>query len=125
MNLFGDTLRDVVARVEGVRSAMIVGIDGIIIERAFSTGEDISELNIEMVTAEFTSLLKTALRTADDVEVGTMLEMTVFTEKCVFVIRMITEEYYIMVVMDPDGNFGRARYELKKAKYLLEKEFLI
>lgn len=124
MNIFRDIIQAMLQKVEGTLSVLIVGVDGIIIDR--SDSEDIDDgLNLELVAAEYTSLLKTALRTAEDVEIGQLQELTVFTAHYHFVIKMITDEYYIMFIMRPGGNFGRARYELKKAKILLEKEFQI
>lgn len=125
MNLFKDVIEHIVQTVEGAVSALIVGVDGIVIDRACREETDRVNLNYELVAAEYTSLLKTALRTAEDVEIGHLQEMTVFTEEFDFVIKMITEEYFLMFIMKPSGNFGRARYELKKAKIMLEKEFTV
>ncbi len=125
MNLFKDVIEHIVQTVEGAVSALIVGVDGIVIDRAYREETDRVNLNYELVAAEYTSLLKTALRTAEDVEIGHLQEMTVFTEEFDFVIKMITEEYFLMFIMKPAGNFGRARYELKKAKIMLEKEFTV
>lgn len=124
MNLFRDIIEQMAQRVEGTLSVLIIGVDGIIIDRA-DTEKAIPSLSLELVAAEYTSLLKTALRTADDVEIGKLHELTVFTEAYHFIIKMITDEYYMMFILEPGGNFGRARYELKKAKIILEKEFQI
>lgn len=125
MNIFRETLDAILQAVDGIRTILIVGVDGIIIDRDFKDGVPDPELSYELVAAEYTSLLKTSLRTAEDVETGCLQEMTILTERYLFIVRMITEEYFIMMVMNPDGNFGRARYEMKKAQIKLEKEFRI
>jgi hypothetical protein len=38
---------------------------------------------------------------------------------------MITPEYFLLVLLKRDGNLGRARFELKRAKFALAKEFAI
>jgi hypothetical protein len=46
------------------------------------------------------------------------------TEKFVTFLSEVTPEYYILLVLKPDGNYGRARFELSKAKYLLRDELI-
>jgi hypothetical protein len=36
----------------------------------------------------------------------------------------VTPEYFLLLVMRPDGNYGRARHELSKAKYALRDELV-
>ena len=51
--------------------------------------------------------------------------MVVSSETRIIVIRMITAEYFVMVLLGKNGNIGRTRFELKKAKFVLEKELAI
>jgi predicted regulator of Ras-like GTPase activity (Roadblock/LC7/MglB family) len=46
------------------------------------------------------------------------------TERVVVVLKAITTEYFLMMILSEGANIGRARFELKKAKYILEKEFV-
>jgi hypothetical protein len=36
----------------------------------------------------------------------------------------VTGEYYLLLLLAPEGNFGRGRFELRKAAAALEKELL-
>ena len=36
----------------------------------------------------------------------------------------ITSEYYVLMVMSPEGNQGRARWELKRARHALQDELV-
>jgi hypothetical protein len=38
---------------------------------------------------------------------------------------MITPEYFLLILLKRDGNLGRARFELKKARFALAKELAI
>ena len=125
MNLFRDVIEAIIEKVEGARSVLIVGIDGIVIDRINKDETVDEQISYELVAAEYTSLLKTAVRTAEDVEIGLLQELMVFTEYFQFLIKMLTEEYFVMCILSADGNFGRARYESKKAKLILQKEFQI
>jgi predicted regulator of Ras-like GTPase activity (Roadblock/LC7/MglB family) len=123
--VFKEVIEEMIHRVEGARSILIIGMDGIIIDRAYRLEPVDDDLNYDLVAAEYTSLLKTAIRTAEDVEIGGLQELNVFTERYNFLLKMITEDYFVMVILDLGGNFGRGRYEIRKAKILLEKEFQI
>ncbi|HUK90143.1 MAG TPA: hypothetical protein VLZ81_07060 [Blastocatellia bacterium] len=120
---FADMLSAITGRVEGAIAAIIVGIDGIPIERV-ATGED-HELDIEIIATEFTTLLRRAMHTATDTELGQLQEMVLGTERAQFLLRPITPEYFLMIALAPGGNTGRARFELRKAQLALENEFSI
>jgi hypothetical protein len=36
----------------------------------------------------------------------------------------VTSEYYLLILLSPDGNSGRARFEALKAASVLEKELV-
>jgi hypothetical protein len=46
------------------------------------------------------------------------------TEHYITFLSEVTSEYYILLVLQPDGNYGRARFELSKAKHLLRDELI-
>ncbi len=122
---FKDSLDMIVENVEDTLAALIVGIDGIIIEKSINEGEFDEKLNLELIAAEKTSLLKSSLRTADDIDIGELEELNLFTERYCFLIKLITKEYYFLVIMKRSGTYGKSRFLLKKAKLILEKEFII
>ncbi len=122
---FKDTLDIIVKDVDDTLAALIVGTDGIIIEKSISDDDFPQELNLELIAAEKTSLLKSSLRTADDIDIGELEELNLFTEKYCFLIKLITREYYFLVIMKRSGTYGKSRFLLKKAKLILEKEFII
>ncbi len=122
---FKDSLDMIVENVEDTLAALIVGIDGIIIEKSINEGEFDEKLNLELIAAEKTSLLKSSLRTADDIDIGELEELNLFTERYCFLIKLITKEYYFLVIMKRSGTYGKSRFLLKRAKLILEKEFII
>jgi predicted regulator of Ras-like GTPase activity (Roadblock/LC7/MglB family) len=120
---FVDTLSGIVNRIEGCAGAVILGIDGIPIERYVR--EIDSALDIDLVATEFTTLLRRSMRTASDTELGGLREMLFGAEHMTFLLRPITPEYFLMLALNPGGNTGRARFELRKAQLSLESEFAI
>jgi predicted regulator of Ras-like GTPase activity (Roadblock/LC7/MglB family) len=79
-------------------------------------------MNLEVAAAEFASLIKNARRAGSEMELGKLREMTFNGEGGIFLLRFGSEDYFIAAILSPEGNFGRARYELRRAELLLEKE---
>jgi len=42
-------------------------------------------------------------------------EITIKTEKMIYLVRMINEEYFVALILKPLGNYGKARYLIKKS----------
>ena len=120
---FADTLSQITERVEGCAAAIILGIDGIAIER--QVNEIDPRLDIDLIATEFTTLVRRNMRTAADAEMGEMCEMVFATDALTLVLRPITAEYFLMLALNPGGNVGRARFELRKAQLDMETEFAI
>jgi predicted regulator of Ras-like GTPase activity (Roadblock/LC7/MglB family) len=120
---FSETLGELSKRIEGAVAAIILGIDGIPIERYISSLEP--GLDIEMIATELTTLLRRGMHTATDAALGELREMVIGTERLTILLRPITHDYFLMLAVIPGGNVGRARYELRKAQLVLEEEFAI
>jgi predicted regulator of Ras-like GTPase activity (Roadblock/LC7/MglB family) len=120
---FTDSLAQIIDRIEGCAAVVILGIDGIPIERQV---RDLNEsLDIDLIATEFTTLVRRSIRMASDTELGELREMTFATDLMTFLLRPITQEYFLLMALNPGGNIGRARYELRKAQLAMETEFAI
>lgn len=118
---FAETLAGIASRIEGCAAVLILGIDGIPIES--HVHEMDPTLDLDSVAAEFTTLVKRGARTASDTELGEMREMVVTTDLMSFLLRPITPDYFLLLALNPGGNVGRARFELRKAQLAMEAEF--
>src|SRR5262245_37686468 len=112
-----------VDRIEGGSAAIILGIDGIPIERHVADLDP--SFDIDTVATEFTTLLRRSMRTAADTGLGELREMILATEQMTFLLRPITSDYFLLLAVANGGNVGRARFELRKAQLALEEEFAI
>jgi predicted regulator of Ras-like GTPase activity (Roadblock/LC7/MglB family) len=120
---FTETLTGMANRIEGCAAVVILGIDGIPIERHV---RDLSPLvDIDAVATEFTTLVRRSMKTASDTELGEMSEMVFATDAMSFLFRPITSEYFLLLALNNGGNLGRARFELRKAQLAMEPEFAI
>jgi predicted regulator of Ras-like GTPase activity (Roadblock/LC7/MglB family) len=120
---FIGTLTQMVDRIEGCAAGAILGVDGILIERYVH--QLAPALDIDVLATEFTTLLRRSMRTASDTELGDLREMLLATDEMTFLVRPITSEYFLLLAVNPGGNVGRARFELRKAQLALEIEFAI
>jgi predicted regulator of Ras-like GTPase activity (Roadblock/LC7/MglB family) len=120
---FIDTLTGIANRIEGCAAVVILGIDGIPIERYVRDLD--ASLDIDTVATEFTTLVRRSMRTASDTELGDMRELVFATDTMSFLLRSITSEYFLLLALNQGGNVGRARFELRKAQLAMETEFAI
>jgi predicted regulator of Ras-like GTPase activity (Roadblock/LC7/MglB family) len=120
MNVFQDTLRRIAERVEGTRAVSLVGTDGIAIDSYVSS----EGLPMESLAAESGSLVKAARAARALAEHGPIQQLTVASDRAATILCRVTDEYYLVLLLARDGNFGRGRFELRKAAVALEKELL-
>lgn len=119
MGAFDEALRGVATRVPETRVVMVMGTDGIPIERLVIH----AEANLEAVAAEYTTLLRAGLTAATDTGLGQLREIAIVTDKMTTLIHAITREYFLFAALSPEAVVGRARFALRLAGLALEKEF--
>jgi predicted regulator of Ras-like GTPase activity (Roadblock/LC7/MglB family) len=117
--VFKDVLTGVRSRVEGAMAVSLIGLDGIAVETINDRG-----VPLEVLGAEFGSFVKSMRSANTELNTGDVLQFSLVTEKYITFLSEVTPEYYILLVLSPDGNYGRARFELAKAKHLLRDELI-
>ena len=121
--MFKQALADIVEKTEGATGALIMGMDGIAVERVFLP--EASDTNVDVAAAEVTSLVRAALRAGTNTGLGALQEMHVNFEQASILARMFSPEYFVVLALRADGNLGRGRYELRKAELRLAREFAL
>ena len=117
--MFRKVLEGVRDRVEGSLAISLMGLDGIAIETLTD-----GSVPLDVLSAEFGAFVKSIRHANTELETGEVLQFSVVTDKYVAFLSEVTPEYYILLVLRPEGNYGRARFELSKAKYLLRDELI-
>jgi predicted regulator of Ras-like GTPase activity (Roadblock/LC7/MglB family) len=121
--MFREPLENIMERTDGCIGALIMGTDGIAVEKVLTPeGRD---ANLDVAAAEFTSLVRNAQRASGDTGLGGLRELVVSAEDATLVMRLVSREYFIVLALKPDGNLGRGRFELRKAELELAKEFAL
>ena len=110
---FREDLLAICGRVDGALAATLMGFDGIAIE----TAQVNAPAGIELVTVivEYSGILSQVRQTAESLQMGKASEVSIRTEKLVAVARPLTPDYFVLLALAPEGNVGRARYELRIA----------
>ncbi len=89
-----------------------MGLDGIAVETYVADGKNI---DINTIGMEFSFILTQVKKAAEILEVGKVEEVSIKAEQLLLVIRMITEEYFLAVLLKQDGNFGKCRFLMRVA----------
>jgi len=107
-------------RVEGVHGISLVGRDGIAIDSVVPAGGAI----LETISAELIGVISTFQAADLGIDAETIRQLIVETEKASLVLSAVTSEYYLLILMSPEGNKGKARFEARRAAMVLEKELV-
>lgn len=116
---FSDVLRETVERVDGAVSAMIIAADGIPVQ------EHVSEKLVDLtgLGAEASAMIRDINLASENLGLGEAREFSIISDTCGIIMRRITPEYYLALVIKPDGNYGKGRFILRSAIPKLEEEF--
>jgi predicted regulator of Ras-like GTPase activity (Roadblock/LC7/MglB family) len=116
---FSDILKEVVNGTEGAVGALIVGLDGIPVDE-YSVSK---ELDIQAITVEYSALLRELEKGSQSAQMGVTREVAVVADKAVIMFRRLNEEYFFVLILRPEGNFGKGRFLLRMSAPKLIKEF--
>jgi predicted regulator of Ras-like GTPase activity (Roadblock/LC7/MglB family) len=111
--LFAETLKKVVDNVEGGIAAVIMGLDGISVDTYIKLAD---RVDVNTVAMEFSFILGQVRKAGESLAVGNLEELSVRAQRLLLVCRMISPQYFLGIVMAPEGNFGKARYLARLAQ---------
>ena len=114
---FKNVLEGIRDRVDGTLAVSLIGLDGIAVESI-----DGNNVPLDVMGAEFGGFIKTIRLSNTELNTGDVLQFSLVTERYIAFVSAVTPEYYVLLVLKPDGNYGRARFELTRAKQLLRDE---
>jgi len=116
---FSDILKSVVNGTDGALAALVVGLDGIPVEE-YSVNSD---MDLQSMTVEYSALLKEIEKGSQAAQLGTTNEVTVIADKAMIMLRRLNDEYFFVLIIRPEGNFGKGRFLLRMSVPRLLKEF--
>lgn len=105
-----DTLAEIVETVAGGRAVIIMASDGIPIDQVVV---DESGFDLQLLTVEYSTLLGDIRRAVELLKVGEVEEVSISSGEMCVLLRVLTQDLFIILVMDRTGNVGKGRYLLR------------
>jgi predicted regulator of Ras-like GTPase activity (Roadblock/LC7/MglB family) len=116
--MFLDQLSRISNRIEGAVALSLVAKDGIPVE-SFSSDPD---LDLDVLAAELVAQARSISDNHRELDVGEVQQLSVMTDRLTLMVSSVAADYYLLLVLGPEGNYGKARFELRRARLLLEKD---
>jgi len=111
--VFAETLKKIVNNVDGGIAGVIMGLDGIAVESYIKLND---RVDVNTVAMEFSFILTQVRKAGESLSVGLLEELSVKAQRLMLVCRMLTQQYFVAIVMAPEGNFGKARFLARMAQ---------
>lgn len=114
--MFLEKLSSISDRIGGVLALSLVAKDGIAVESVSSD----PDLDLEVLAAELVAQVRSITENHRELEVGEVQQFAVTTERLTLIVSAVAPDYYLLLVLAPEGSYGRARFELRRARLLFE-----
>lgn len=117
---FAAILQKIVDQGGGILGAALMGSDGIAIEqvRARPGGDAVLADEPGAAGVEFGRILEDVRKASDSLGGGALVEAVISLVRFTLVFRIVDDETFLVVAIDPRGNLGKARYLVRR--HLLE-----
>ena len=121
---FAAMLHEIVEGCSGVIGAALMGNDGVPIEEVMSEdawqsghGEEIGNAGVE-----FGRILDEIRKASDAMAAGAVHETVIVLARFTLIFRSVDAETFLVVILGPDGNLGKARYLMRKQLHAIRQE---
>lgn len=118
--MFVERLRRIAERIGHVRALSLVAQDGIPVESVSSDGD----LDLEALAAELITQVHGIAEDHRELSAGEVQHFAVTTADSTLMVSSVSDEYYLLLVLGAEGSYGKARFELRRARLLLEKDLI-
>ncbi|HEY4486015.1 MAG TPA: roadblock/LC7 domain-containing protein [Nitrospiria bacterium] len=106
----GELLQEMGRELKDFRGAALAGMDGIVVEQHNTE----RELDLHSLAAEFSGMFKAAEKATEPIHAGAMTELVAAAENSIVMVRRVTMEYFLILVIRPEGNLGKGRFILRR-----------
>lgn len=113
---FTEILNDAANQIEGALIVALAGIDGLGVETVVKEG---GEYDTEAVEVDLAGLAGNVARTAQALSSGAVKDFFVEAENHSFLVTLLDSSYFLAVILGPQANLGRARFETRRVSQKL------
>ncbi len=109
--MFRNLIKEIWDTTPGLKNLLLTGVDGIVIVKHHEDEED------EFLAAEAANLIKETQRFGEELGSGSLTFMTSQYEDMTIAIQMVTEEYFLLGLLDDPCHLGQVRYRFNLKAY--------
>lgn len=109
--MFKATLETMVKTTPGAVGAVLMGFDAIPIDQYYVQVEDV---DLQLFAIEYTNVVKEIRKTAEILGTGDFQEVTIKSAGFHVVIRAVTDDYFLALTLQHDGNLGKGRFHMRR-----------
>lgn len=120
--MFREVLAAIVDSTPGGLAAAVMGTDGIPIDEY---RRDKDPFDLDTVAVEFQRVLEQASKVASALygpARGALQELVLRTSDHQLLFRQVDDDYFVVIVLGPEGMMGKARYLLRSTLHRLRQE---
>jgi predicted regulator of Ras-like GTPase activity (Roadblock/LC7/MglB family) len=114
--VFLERLSKISARIDGALALSLVASDGIPVESVSSS----PDLDLEALAAELIAQVRAIAEDHRELAAGPVQQFSVSTDRLTFLVSAVGNGYYLLLVLGDRAVYGRARFELRRARLLFE-----
>ena len=118
--MFLERLNRITGRIEGAVALTLVAADGIPVE---SVNSD-PDLDLEVLAAELIAQVRVISDDHRELNVGDVRQLAVTTDRFILMVTNVAEGYYLLLVLADASSYGRARFELRRARLVFEPDLI-
>jgi predicted regulator of Ras-like GTPase activity (Roadblock/LC7/MglB family) len=108
--MFQSVLKDVVEASDGGVGSLVMDLDGIALDSYSKPG---SRYDIQMIGIELSVVIKNVLQASSMLDAGAAKEVSIVADQLTTLVRMVNDQYFVALSLEPGGNVGKARYLLR------------
>lgn len=116
-----EQLQSIVEGTPGAEGAVLMGFDGIAVQGYAREGSDPS-YDIESVAMELSLRLIELRSAAESLELGDLQDITLKAERGTVLVRVLSDEYFVAVILSDAAHFGKGRWKLRQGAEQLRSE---
>ncbi len=119
---FREILKEVVDGIPGSYAGTLVAKDNMPVDQYVREGAD---CDVDTVCVEYGKIFDEIKKASKVLSLGSVEDVTITSHGTKVLLQLVTEEYFLALVLMPTCNAGKARYYLKKAARKAGRELII
>jgi len=119
--MFREILVNLLNEVKGAQWVIVVGGDGVPVDAGSETGG----LSTETLAAEYALFVRSCQRVLAATGGGELQGFELLTNRGKVILETLTPEYFLLMGLESEGYTGQARFEILRARSLMEHELVL